>query len=320
MKGCLVTKFLKKVANTIDFKVQTNDMSTSIRELPFRQWHQAQPTLLWAYAGKVDPVGRHLMSMKTKRMTAWLITRGHVELLSDDNKITASSGWWIFFCGDFQKHDFSASAELVSVSLRLPENMEPIWRHPPFKFKASRDPRLEGTARRIIALIDTDPATDPVGPRLPNLPMSLEYFLKISSLGLEWSANYLAIREIEGLGISVPEKRSHPKVAQALKLLTNQSLAEGYSEARLAGEVGISTGHLEQLFVRELGITPRRLWEDHRRTEAAQRVRHSHNDLKRIAYELGFGSQSHFSNWFQKVFGSSPRRWRQTQTTYSNKT
>lgn len=102
-------------------------------------------------------------------------------------------------------------------------------------------------------------------------------------------------------------------MTRALTVLMGTPLHEACSETRLAAEVGLSAGHLEQLFVREMGTTPRRLRERHRRDEAARRVRHDDTSLKQLAWELGFGSPSHFSNWFRRVFGMSPRAWRRME-------
>ncbi|AHF89792.1 AraC family transcriptional regulator [Opitutaceae bacterium TAV5] len=281
-------------------------------ERPFREWQALLPTLIWAYAGRVDAQVRHSLEMRTQRMTAWLITRGQVRLVSDDTALVVRRGAWVFFCGRFQKHDFSPAAELVSVSLRVPADGEAVWRHAPFVVKAARHPELERAARALIGLVEAHAPTAMAG--LAHRTMPPAEAARIGARALEWAAVCMEVRRAAGMS---PEeeraggrRRGHPKVARALERLTEAPLHERYPEARLAKEVGLSPGHLEQLFVRELGTTPRRLREHYRRREARYRVGHSDVSLKQVAWELGFGSASHFSNWFRRVFGQSPRAWR----------
>ena len=271
---------------------------------------QEIPSLLWAYASPVEPSSRHLMSMRIRRMTAWLIVRGSVTLIADEHSMDVNRGWWVFFCGSFQKHDFSTGAEVVSVSLRLPESMASVWQHRPFKIKADKNPELEKTARKLIQLINDDMGGDSVGPSLPNHRLSLEKAMMIASVGLEWAALYSECRRHAGFDIQIPEKQRHPVVSEAVAILTSRPLELGYSEIDLAQKVGLSPGHLEQLFVKELGVTPRRLWEQGRREQALRRMTHSDINLKQIAYELGFCNQAHFSSWFRKSFKCTPSQWR----------
>ncbi|MDR1284511.1 MAG: AraC family transcriptional regulator [Opitutaceae bacterium] len=287
---------------------------------PFREWQALLPALVWAYAGRVGAQVRHSLEMRTQRMTAWLITRGRVRLVSDDTVLTVRRGEWVFFCGRFQKHDFSPAAELVSVSLRVPADGEAVWRHAPFVVKAARHPELERAARALIDLVEAHAPTAMAG--LAHRAMPPAEAARIGARALEWAAVCMEVRRVAGVtseeeragegagGKAGGRRRGHPKVARALERLTEAPLHERYAVARLAGEVGLSPGHLEQLFVRELGTTPRRLREHYRRSEAGYRVRHSDVSLKQIAWELGFCSASHFSNWFRRVFGQSPRAWR----------
>ncbi|WP_052361872.1 AraC family transcriptional regulator [Geminisphaera colitermitum] len=276
----------------------------------FARWQAIYPQLIWAYAGRVDAPTQHLLEVFTRRMTAWLVTRGHVQLVSDDTILTVKRGQWVFFCGRFQKHDFSPAAELVSISLRIPAESETEWRHAPFVVKAAEHPQLEKTARALIALVTRN---SPASNRSAlQRPMPFAEALRINARAFEWAAACMDARMAAGVPMGEP-RRGHPKVTRALTVLMGTPLHEACSETRLAAEVGLSAGHLEQLFVREMGTTPRRLRERHRRDEAARRVRHDDTSLKQLAWELGFGSPSHFSNWFRRVFGMSPRAWRRME-------
>ncbi len=309
----------------------------------YAHWQSFRPELQWAYAGPVNARTRHLLEIGTHRIKAWLLTRGHVRLLADGHEITVRKGHWVFFCGGVQKHDFSPSAAIISVCLRVPEGTESFWRHSPITTLAARHPELEKMARKLIAAIDRiraasssdnlplakadDLAVKTGVINVPGQTMTGGQAMELAALGLLWSAACIELREKSG---QLPEGKNgrcdensttllgektqvtHPKLRRVLMSLTNTPLSDGFSEARLAGMAGMSIGHLDRLFVRTYGKTPRRLWEQYRRDETARRLLQDNADagIKQIAFELGFGSPSHFSNWFRNAFGTTPRAWR----------
>lgn len=279
---------------------------------PVHQWQSQLPELIWAYAGKVDAQVRHLLELRTHRITAWLITRGQVRLVSDTTTLVVKKGQWVFFCGRFQKHDFSTGAELISISLRLPIVGEGMWRHPAFVIKAAKHPVLEATAWDLVNLVQKYAPAAKAG--LSHQVLTFANTARIEARSLDWVAVLMEVRQTVGLATGAGQaslpRQVHPKVSRALAKLTDTPFHEKYRENQLAQEVELSVGHLNQLFVGEIGMTPRRLRELSRRREADYRVRHSDVSLKQIALELGFGSASHFSNWFRQIFGKSPRTWR----------
>jgi len=269
----------------------------------FREWLSLKPELLWAYDGAVDPSVRHHLALRTGRMSAWLLRRGSVRLVSDDAVLRVGTGEWVFFSGGFQRHDFTKDARVLSVSLKVPDGAAAVWRHEPFKVKAAGNGRLERAARLLVATILKRGGKP--GGGLHDESFGLEDFLRVDALGLEWAAEY--VRQLTAAGGAVKvRKRQDARVSAALRLLEATPFQKGFSELKLARAMKLSAGHLERLFQRETGATPRQVWERLRKEEAGWRVPHAETPLKQLAFELGFCSQAHFSGWYRRTFGLSP--------------
>jgi AraC family transcriptional regulator len=78
----------------------------------------------------------------------------------------------------------------------------------------------------------------------------------------------------------------------------------------LAGMVSMSPQHFANLFRRSTGLAPHR-YVLGRRIERAQHLLSTTNlSLAEITLESGFASQSHFTDVFHKILGTTPRRYR----------
>ncbi|GAB2617392.1 helix-turn-helix domain-containing protein [Pseudactinotalea suaedae] len=65
---------------------------------------------------------------------------------------------------------------------------------------------------------------------------------------------------------------------------------------------------LQRLTGRWLGLTPRWLVQRRRLHEAAERLRHHEVDLARVAADLGYADQAHFTRDWRRVTGMTPGR------------
>ncbi|MFP4510760.1 MAG: helix-turn-helix domain-containing protein [Spirochaetaceae bacterium] len=80
--------------------------------------------------------------------------------------------------------------------------------------------------------------------------------------------------------------------------------------ADLAVSLGLSQQHLSRLFMKSTGFSPR-AFIVHARIAAAKAYLHGTSlPLKRVADELGFHDQSHFSRQFSRLVGVSPSAYR----------
>lgn len=95
-------------------------------------------------------------------------------------------------------------------------------------------------------------------------------------------------------------------------------ISEHYAEAiemtDLAQVAGLSVSQFERRFRLAFQQTPSRFLIRYRLTRASQLLINSEATLSHIAQEVGFYDHSHFSREFQKVFNTSPGRYRKEHT------
>ncbi|EBA13454.1 AraC family transcriptional regulator [Roseobacter sp. CCS2] len=101
-----------------------------------------------------------------------------------------------------------------------------------------------------------------------------------------------------------------PQLCAALVALHNDPARKWTLEA-LASEASLSRTVFAVRFRKVAGQTPMAYLTEWRMLLAADRLRRSRTSVARIAAEVGYGSESSFGAAFQRVMGSSPRRFAQ---------
>ena len=86
------------------------------------------------------------------------------------------------------------------------------------------------------------------------------------------------------------------------------------SVAEYAGDLGISADRLHAVCTRELGRTPKALIDQRVAREASIGLERSTLSVKQLSYALGFRDPAHFSNFFKRMSGLSPSRYRHMLT------
>lgn len=71
---------------------------------------------------------------------------------------------------------------------------------------------------------------------------------------------------------------------------------------------GISKYHLLRSFTKQKGISPYSYLETIRISEAKQLLENGYSPLE-VALQTGFTDQSHFSNFFKKFIGLTPKQY-----------
>ncbi len=87
---------------------------------------------------------------------------------------------------------------------------------------------------------------------------------------------------------------------------------EEFSVEALAAEVGMSRSQLHRKLKALTNKGPNELIRSFRLQRAAELIRQDAGSLAEIAYQVGFGSQAHFSRSFGEEFGMSPSDYRKT--------
>jgi AraC-like DNA-binding protein len=70
----------------------------------------------------------------------------------------------------------------------------------------------------------------------------------------------------------------------------------------------------KRLFKQQFDLTPLQYWERRRLESACLRLEADSLPIKAIATSLGFRGQSHFTVWFKRRAGVSPRHHRSRET------
>ena len=84
--------------------------------------------------------------------------------------------------------------------------------------------------------------------------------------------------------------------------------AANISLCDLSSFTGFSKYHFIRMFTKEKGISPYRYIECIKMTEAKKLLK-AGEDLSNITYQLGFSSQSHFTNFFKKYARVTPKQY-----------
>lgn len=106
--------------------------------------------------------------------------------------------------------------------------------------------------------------------------------------------------DCEQMGISENVERACEYIEK--HYATNISLSD------LSSFTGFSKYHFIRMFTREKGISPYRYIECIKMTEAKKLLK-AGEDLLDITYQLGFSSQSHFTDFFKKYARVTPKQY-----------
>jgi AraC-like DNA-binding protein len=100
------------------------------------------------------------------------------------------------------------------------------------------------------------------------------------------------------------------RITSVLRELDQIPLSSRRTEAELAQLAGVPVGLLVRAFRQQVGTTPKRYFDERRRTACRRLLAGSETPIKEIALELGFTRLSDFSAWFRAGEGVAPRDYR----------
>jgi AraC-like DNA-binding protein len=94
--------------------------------------------------------------------------------------------------------------------------------------------------------------------------------------------------------------------------LEELALRHGYRVGAVCDELGLSSTYLRELFLRDLGLTPK-AWMQWERMVVARRMLSWEMECEEIATRLGFADCNSFRREFRKVYGVAPRMFYETR-------
>lgn len=103
--------------------------------------------------------------------------------------------------------------------------------------------------------------------------------------------------------------------AARAEALIRSRLADPVTVAELAAQAGLGPGQFIRAFAARFGRTPHQFLLQSRVDDACRALRSARTPISRIAHDLGFAHQSHFTRVFSKMTGETPAAFRERQGT-----
>jgi transcriptional regulator GlxA family with amidase domain len=96
-----------------------------------------------------------------------------------------------------------------------------------------------------------------------------------------------------------------PKLVEIIQLMEG-ALEHPLDMQQMSEQAGLSTRQIERLFREQNGTSPKAFYLNLRLERARTLLRQTLNPISSVALECGFGSTSHFSHAYRRIFGMSP--------------
>jgi AraC family transcriptional activator of pobA len=120
------------------------------------------------------------------------------------------------------------------------------------------------------------------------------------------------MRRADGLAPARPPAGAGVGLLQQFRQLVEMNFRSRWTVARYAQALGISTDRLHAICTRGTGRTPKALISERLAQEAALRLSRSSLTVEQMAYTLGFNEPAAFSNFFRRLTGVPPGRYRKS--------
>ncbi len=118
---------------------------------------------------------------------------------------------------------------------------------------------------------------------------------------------------------TVPERHEvrNKTIARAIAVM-EENLSKPIARDVIATSVGVSSRHLERLFVQDRGMPFSEIYMQLRMAQAQRLLWQSALSISEISMASGFASLPHFSRTFTKRYGKRPKQWRRQMLTQSH--
>lgn len=126
---------------------------------------------------------------------------------------------------------------------------------------------------------------------------------------LEQESAIAALIRAIGLPDALPASdRPAPAAVARARTYIDMHLAEGFGIETLSHVAGVSPFHLVRIFKHAIGLSPLAYRNQRRLALARHRLAEGDTPVA-VALDLGFADQSHFTRHFQRIVGTSPKRY-----------
>lgn len=276
----------------------------------YGDWLQLQSHLLWAY-DHLKPAWTTPTDwqQETGYNSAWLVRDGWAEVRCGGVGCRAGRGEWLLAPPRPRQQRFSPTVHILSVAFRTQWLDGRHWYDEglPLVVKACRVPRLEKAGRALARVVGQ--VAPKVDGDMRKYRLGQREFLMLLRALPDWLEAYSEAMEICGIRSSRPHALDD-RVEAAQRRLQTWPLHEPLDANNVARDCGLGRRQLERLFLTHFHTTPHQYLEQLRLQAASVALRQRDAPIKVVALRLGFEDLSHFSHWFRRRTGRSPRAFR----------
>lgn len=280
-------------------------------------WRSLRTELLFMFD---SPIPAETVSISGRRdgdFSAWLVKRGWAEVRVGREVVRAHAGQWLICFAQELAQRFSADCHLLSMRILQvwPDGLG-LWTGPGLHvLDAAEHPRLETLVRQIQKIVGphrwkTHQGLDPRHEFLSTTRLSYRQYVRYGFLLQQWIAVLVDSLMDKGLVMQSPHPVD-PRVLRAVHVLDALPPWAEFPQRRLESVSGLTIGRLNRLFVAAYGHTTHAYWENRRFERARLSLTLPQVRVKEVAAQFGFLQLSHFSAWFKRQAGISPRQYRQ---------
>lgn len=273
----------------------------------YRDWLTLSTHLIWCYDHAVlaSPDSPEVQTGTDQGpVRAWLVRAGWIEIRQNGQRLRAGPGQWLLLDNTRHTRSILRGTRILSVAFEAtwPDGASLFGKGLPLVVDAGDYPQLERRLGKVARLMRIpDGAYD-----IREQPTDYRTVLRLERDFSDWMLALLDVL-VDHHVIPSGHFSIDDRVMKAVRLLDAHPLGQPLDLNALAASVGISQVHLTRIFTSALHSSPRH-YHDRRRLEQARcRLGVSGARIKEIAYSLGFHDLSHFSKWFKKANGITPR-------------
>ncbi len=157
-------------------------------------------------------------------------------------------------------------------------------------------PKIGDRIHSITEMID-----ELIGSEIPNRDLAIISLLKTLLIYCDSKCN---------IRLTSDSNNNQIHIVTTFKDLVAKNYMQIHKVSDYACMMNISTKYLNQVVKKVLGVTAKSVIQEQLIIQARRELKFSNNSIKEIAYKLGFSEPFHFSNYFKKMIGCSPSRYR----------
>ena len=267
------------------------------------------------YDQVVPPQARRVRARRHRQISAWLVRRGSARLTADGETVTARSGDWLIGLGSEIEQALSPNIHLLSLRIHCawPSGQALFSGKAVQILTAATYPKLERFALALLKIGTrlqlNDLMENPTERFLWQTQLDFPTYLRYERTLLSWMSALVGAMLQEGREVYVPS-RVDPRLAKACGVIDMGNPGQSFPQQEIEQRTELGIESLNRLSSQTYGFTLYRYWEQRRIARARLALEQPSIQVKEVAAGLGFLQLSHFSNWFKRQTGISPREFR----------